>query len=734
MQPKVSIVIPVYNVEKYLRECLDSAINQTLEEIEIICVNDGSTDSSLEILREYEARDPRVHVIDKPNAGFGHTMNMGLNAATGEYVAFLESDDSMNKNAYKRLVEIADSHGLDIVKGDYFNLEGIGDNRRLEPVEITKVKERYGKIFRPLDEPWSFYVPMMNVLGLFRRSMLEENHIRHNETPGASHQDMGFWFQTLAVANTMMFVNEPFYEYRQDNMNASMKSDKTTFCILNEYAFIRNFLEAHPSLKDQALPIFFHRKFGSSMFSYSRAELSLRLPFLRQLAHEYEQDIDEGVFTFERFNENDTKKLKALIEDPDLFYIESLGVADTGAIKRLTEEIATTRLQLQHLQADQANKDLLPEASETNNNAEEALDLSIIIPVYNAADYLKECIQSILDQSMENYEIICIDDGSTDNSPLLLTELTATYPQIKVLLQKNRGQGAARNVGINLARGRYIHFVDSDDKLAKEGYSEIFNRAMEADLDALFFDGATFYDSEELAEQFKSFKTTYTRALSHEECVSGIEMFKQFKRENTYRVSPCLALFKRSFLNENGLRFPEGVIYEDNAFMLKALCTAQRVAHINDPLYLRRIREGSTMTTDQSAKNARSYFEVYLDMLQFALDGQWDYETDKYVADELRSIASRIRSIYRKLDDSERLALCSLPPVRESVLDLAVAQTSEQLRREKAEQELKKKQANADRETKKLKKDLEKIKASNSWKIGRKVTAPARALKRTVKR
>lgn len=723
MAPKVSVIIPVYNNEVYLRECLDSAVNQTLKDIEIICVNDGSTDGSLQIMREYADKDSRIRVIDKPNGGYGHTMNCGLNVATGEYVAFLESDDTINTSAYQKLVEIADAQKLDIIKGDYFLLEGMGANRTLEPVDVIKTKERYNTVFRPLNEPWSFYVPMMNVLGLFRRSMLEENKIRHNETPGAAHQDMGFWFQTLCSANSMMFINEPFYEYRQDNMNASMKSDKTTFSTLDEYAFMRSFLDSHPSLQKEALPIFFHRKFGSSMFSYGRAELSLRLPFLRQLAKEFEQDIENGNFNFERFNDKEAEQLKAIIADPDSYYIESLGVADTDKIERLIEEIATTRLQLQHLQTNQSNPNLSSEICSGSNEDSSLVDLSIIIPVFNAADYLKECLQSIIDQNISSYEIICIDDGSTDNSPELLIQLAKIYPHIKVVLQENRGQGAARNVGIGLAKGRYIQFVDSDDKLVENSVTQILQHAIDAKLDAVFFDGSTFYDSEELAEQFQSFKSTYMRTQSHEECVTGIELFKQLKKEKSYRVSPCLALFRHEFLSNNNIHFPEGVIYEDNAFMLEVFCLSKRVEHFNEPLYLRRIREGSTMTTSKSAKNARSYFEVYLTMLQFSLQGKWDYETDKYIADELKSMLGQVRSIYRKLDEAERLALCSLPPVRESVLDLAIAQVAEQLRREKAEKEVKK-----------LKKEIAKIKASNSWKIGRKVTAPIRLLKRSIKR
>ena len=109
MTVKVSVILPVYNVEKYLKECLDSILNQTLQEIEVICVDDGSTDRSLEILREYEKKDKRVIVLTQENKGAGAARNKGLAIAKGEYLSFLDSDDffasGMLEEAYRRCVE-----------------------------------------------------------------------------------------------------------------------------------------------------------------------------------------------------------------------------------------------------------------------------------------------------------------------------------------------------------------------------------------------------------------------------------------------------------------------------------------------------------------------------------------------------------------------------------------------------------------------------------------------------
>ena len=119
-QPSVSILVPCYNVEKYLNQCLDSIVNQTLKDIEIICINDGSTDSTLDIIKSYADKDKRVKIIDKPNEGYGKSMNRGLDAATGEYVGIVESDDWVDTDMFKKLYDIASKNDADIVKSDFY--------------------------------------------------------------------------------------------------------------------------------------------------------------------------------------------------------------------------------------------------------------------------------------------------------------------------------------------------------------------------------------------------------------------------------------------------------------------------------------------------------------------------------------------------------------------------------------------------------------------------------------
>lgn len=182
-RPKVSVVVPIYNVEKYLRQCLDSIVNQTLKDIEIICVDDGSTDSSPEIIQEYAAKDSRVKVITKPNSGYGNSMNRGFDLAEGEYVGIVESDDYAELDMFEKLYQRAEKNKLDVVKSGYYFYYSVPKERN-EKIEIVS-KAREGVTFCPATD---FRAPMEMVeffnlkptiwSAIYRREFIRENNIR----------------------------------------------------------------------------------------------------------------------------------------------------------------------------------------------------------------------------------------------------------------------------------------------------------------------------------------------------------------------------------------------------------------------------------------------------------------------------------------------------------------------------------------------------------------------------
>ena len=321
---KVSAIVPCYNVEQYLRECLDSALAQTLQEIEIICVNDGSTDSTLEILQEYARKDSRIRVLDKPNSGYGSSMNQGMDMARGEYIAILESDDLIKPDMYRSLYELAREKDLDVIKADYEIFVGNGDSRVFTYMRACKKRSLYYRVIRPEDEPDIFNARMNTWTGLYRKSFLDKYHIRHNETAGASYQDNGFWFQTFLWADRLMFVDRAFYQLRRDNPNSSVHNRGKVFCIFEEYAFIEKILRAAPEKEEKLIRIFQKKKWDNCRYHYGRIGDEFKMDFLRRMSDEFKRARAEGELDPGLFYGNGYKELGEIMDRPELFYARTV--------------------------------------------------------------------------------------------------------------------------------------------------------------------------------------------------------------------------------------------------------------------------------------------------------------------------------------------------------------------------------------------------------------------------
>lgn len=292
---KVSIVVPIYNVEKYLPQCLDSIVKQTLKDIEIICVDDGSTDSSLEIAKRYQAKDSRFKVITKANAGYGNTMNMGMDAAEGEYIGIVESDDWVEKSMFADLYKTAKRFDAEVVKSDYFEFETVAKKRQVY-IQTPTSPIYYNKVINADTLEDIYHFRMNTWTGIYKTSFLRYNKIAHNETPGASYQDNGFWFKTLTLSKRTVFVDKAYYHYRQDNPNSSINSKGKIFCMCDEYAYIREFLNKNPQLLKKHMRIFHVKKYYNYFYTYGRIAREHKIAFLERFAKEYNEAYAKGEF------------------------------------------------------------------------------------------------------------------------------------------------------------------------------------------------------------------------------------------------------------------------------------------------------------------------------------------------------------------------------------------------------------------------------------------------------
>lgn len=260
---KVSVLVPIYNASEFLRSALTSLVNQTLTELEIICINDGSTDDSLAIVQEFAAEDPRIVILDKPNTGYGDSMNQGIKLAHGEYIGILEPDDYLEINAFEKLYQLANWHHADIVKSNYYLFEN-GQNRKLKVIHPKDT----GKIIYPRENHFVFRLPPAIWSAIYRREFLLQNHIEFLPTPGASYQDLGFNFKTLALAKRVVLTTDAYLHYRVDNANSSSNSAGKIQCVPQEYTSIEDFLRQHHL--EALTPAIVGAKFGNYLWNLRR--------------------------------------------------------------------------------------------------------------------------------------------------------------------------------------------------------------------------------------------------------------------------------------------------------------------------------------------------------------------------------------------------------------------------------------------------------------------------------
>ncbi len=251
---------------------------------------------------------------------------------------------------------------------------------------------------------------------------------------------------------------------------------------------------------------------------------------------------------------------------------------------------------------------------------------SVIVPVYNTSRYLRECFESIFHQTQTEIEVIVINDGSTDDSLSILEEIKDKYPEMVIYSQENQGLGAARNKGIELAKGEYIYFIDSDDCLVKNTLEVCYSYAQINNLDILMFDACSFGDlsyDEGIYDRSEIIK-------EQEIVMNGKEYFLRYGGK-AFLTSACLIYTSARFLKENHLKFLHGVYYEDDEFFYKMIPLAKNIMYIPRILYKRRYRENSIITSEFDSRHAKDSLKLVQ-----AIKKQ---KHDKDVADVIQKIA-----------------------------------------------------------------------------------------------
>ena len=278
---------------------------------------------------------------------------------------------------------------------------------------------------------------------------------------------------------------------------------------------------------------------------------------------------------------------------------------------------------------------------------EENYKISVVMPCYNVEDYVEETLQSLFTQTFQDFEIICIDDGSTDGTLAVLERIGRERKNMRVIPETNHRQGYERNKGIELSVGKYIYYMDSDDLLAENCFEVIYHYAEKKQLDLLFFEADSFYETEQLEKDFPQYKTLYHRKKEYTEDYTGEELYTVLRANGDMMVSPCLQLVRRDFLMKENIRFPELPLMEDNLYSFYCTLAAKKAGCITDRLYHRRVRASSTMTAVQNEARAYALEFTLCKMLEKSEEYLDKPEVLEAIQNHVLGVVRQISNIYQ---------------------------------------------------------------------------------------
>ena len=321
MTPQVSILVPSLNTAEYIAAALYSISRQTERDLEIICIDAGSTDGTREIITSYVNGDRRFRLVESPVKSYGAQMNMGLYMAKGEHVGIVEPDDWIEPDMIASLLELANRDSLDYVKSDIFMFSGDGPSRserRVRILDAMRTPAPYDRPIDPVRHPGLVATFPATWAGIYRRSFLERIGFRYHESPGAAFQDTGLHLAAIMQAERCSYISRPLYHYRRGNANASTNRQDAVEIIGREYGYLADNL--FPRISEERLASFlpFLRiaRFKAELAAAQRLSGAEHRQAMDALRSRYADDFHAGRFIRRDMRPGDWNALVALTEGP----------------------------------------------------------------------------------------------------------------------------------------------------------------------------------------------------------------------------------------------------------------------------------------------------------------------------------------------------------------------------------------------------------------------------------
>jgi len=284
--------------------------------------------------------------------------------------------------------------------------------------------------------------------------------------------------------------------------------------------------------------------------------------------------------------------------------------------------------------------------------------VSVIIPIYNVQDYLILCIESVVNQTLKEIEIICVNDGSTDDSLLILQEYSKKDDRIMIITQRNRGASEARNTGIKYSNGEFIYFLDSDDFLDKNALFELYKYAIKYNLDIIYFKLSSFTNNDTIKNDVKiDNPNDLNFDIKSNDIMEGKYLFVKLKQKGLYSPVIWLSFIKKQFYIENKLSFYPGIINEDVLFTLIGILKAKRTTYIARQYHHYRIHSKSITQSKISVKNLYSYFIVYYLISKFIENNKLEQKVINMVKYYTNYHKNQIKQYIKIISNNEKKIL-----------------------------------------------------------------------------
>lgn len=716
----ISVIIPIFNMGKYLPQCLDSVIAQNLKNIEILCVNDGSTDSSEDIIKSYMKNDHRIKLISQTNQGVASARNNAMRQAHGEFIAFMDPDDWYpDANVLALLYNKAKESGMSIVGGSFSEWTG----GKLV-TEFTGIKRKYTFKHDGIVAYRNYQFDYGYHRFIYRTSFLRENNIYF--PPYIRFQDPPFFVTAMVTAGEFYAVHNVTYCYRVGTQQIVWTEKK----LIDLLKGLRDLLNITSAYRLKELHCLSLQRLGKNYASRYADILLNASNELHQTLKSVEKSVDISLISGDKELMHYRYIYSYLLELAQSYNQQAAPIL-TKVNRQMCEGGGKKETQ---------NLISLEKVEQSKNRP----CVSVIIPIFNVENYVEACVKSVCTQTLKDIEIILVNDGTPDRSMDRVSSLVASDARIKVIDKENGGLSSARNAGIKVATGEYLLFLDSDDLLYDTALERLYYHAKKTNLEDLFYNAESFFENLQSQENNPNYIDYYKRDGDYTGVWKGTVFFTKLILNRDFKPSACLQLISRDFLKKNDLSFYEGIIHEDNLFTMQCLLKADRTGYLNEALYRRRVHENSIMTQRRGISNALGYYtgvfqmlksvttytkvleEPYLEQLIYYLGVMVDTGSN-YIKG---LSAYQLANYTHNLSPTERI-LFNLLLVKTSYLKQEFQQVRQELSQAKKERQQAKKEAQQintlrgtkeiqalQREVHTLKEEVDALKKSESYRLG----------------